>query len=642
MSPSQRSKNAVAPLTAFEDIFTVPRPPKKAPPSAKYSAKSKKIVVPGEQSSDSPADRNISPPPTSGIPNIKKKRHISLREKERIYDVNLVTRDMPLYEPLLDEDLRDYFSSANIRKHLQKVGLITSDGKVIPKKKFKKQQVHLDHLQWQEKNIKNQEEMELDRDIEYAIRRQMEEEKNRISNQHIDLPTNNSPTKSYPEFLTSYPVTMWKTVLLYAEKPPSLQLTEKELLNKLKGMSRQKLKEYGLDPEKILPKIDLLQAKLRRKSGLRSSAPVHDDISELELESGSPVLKLFGMARRHYETNDIDGTKLVLHELVKLIGESPTSVSSKTKSTEELDAIDEIRQKAAVPLEATELLLVGYIQKLGGDVDKVIKQLEIKKLASIPTIQKLESASIVGADSQATLSAPLTLRPKSARPSRESDFPIGSEFSDFGGSEAGHEVSEQIMAHTAVQDVVLGQIGQIDAVLENEEEADFAVAQENCPEKGLEESNVRETGETVEIAIENDGHEYDSGEEEESKAVACEQSISEGALLADDSYLNDLICSQADLENSKSEINETIDSTGRPSSEHLVCGLDGDFSDESGDKCEEAPYSNTELEDYSPVDDSIVTTMMSDIALNDRNSQNSSSSDHNHQHRSSNAKQLCS
>ncbi|KAJ3020465.1 UNVERIFIED_CONTAM: hypothetical protein HDU68_010161 [Siphonaria sp. JEL0065] len=567
MSRPQKSKKSVAPLTAFEDIFTTPKPqpPKdKAPPSLKFSAKSKKIVVPG-------SDHQNHQSQTPNLPGLleKQRDHNEVASREgglsdtvsfgyatfsslSAYLVILITSIDTLYEPLLDEDLRDYFSSANIRKHLQKVGLITAEGKVIPKKRFKKQQVHLDHLQWQEQNVKKQEEMDLDRDIEYAIRRQMEEEKNRISNTHIELPTNLSPSKSYPEFLSSYPVTMWKTVLLYSEsnanKPPSLALTEKELLQKLQSMSRQKLKDYGLDPEKILPKIELLKSKLRRKSGVRSRPPVHDDISELELEHGSPILKLFGMARRHYESNDINGTKLVLHELVKLMSDSPKSsmAALKTKSVEELDAIDEIKKKSAVPLEATELLLMGYIQKLGGDVDTIITQLQQKKLAetrpssSSRTIKQIEST--IGQTSLSTLSAPPTLRPKSARPTREADFPIGSEFSDFGGSEAGCEVSEQIMANTGAQDVVAKPA--IDPVQEHEEAAaEYSSQFLESPTKGSTLDITIATDATNEY--EADMQEFESGlEDTRGVQEVNTYTSSEAALLEDDSYLDDLIATQ--------------------------------------------------------------------------------------------------
>ncbi|KAJ3072816.1 hypothetical protein HDU98_002840 [Podochytrium sp. JEL0797] len=231
---------------------------------------------------------------------------------------------------------------------------------------------------------------------------------------------------------------MWKAALLYTDPPPSLELTETGLLNKLKNLSRQKLREYGLDPAKVIPKIELLKTKLRRKSGAKSKSPVHDDVSEIEMESGSPVLKLFGMARRHYEKNDMASTKMFLHELVKLVGASsrPASLS---QSVEDLDFFEDIKRKADVQLEPTELLLVGYIQKLGGDVDKVVKQLASKKTAesiAVPLASTLDNNS---------LTSPQKLRPTAARPSRVSEFPIGSEFSDF-GSEGGCEVTEQIMA----------------------------------------------------------------------------------------------------------------------------------------------------------------------------------------------------
>ncbi|ORY46438.1 hypothetical protein BCR33DRAFT_849157, partial [Rhizoclosmatium globosum] len=372
MKPSRRHKKAsVAPLTAFDDIFKVPTPPKKPRPSTTSTSKSNRTVDPSEP--DNEATITSKPPP---VPITKRPpRTLSLREKERIYDVNLVTKDMPFARLL---------SSASLRKHLQKVGLITADGKVVPKKHFKKQQLYLDELDWQEQNIKHQQERTLDREIEYAIRRQIEEEKQRISNQHIELPTNTSPA-CLPHLPANFPVTI---------TPHKTSLHESPKTRRIRPRPRQS------HPENRTP-----QSKTETKS-TSSTRPIppHDDVSEIELESGSPVLKLFGLARRHYEKNDI-GTR--------------NFDSEGSQSLNNVEVLEGVQQMAGVPLEATELLLVGYIKNL-------VAMWRRNKQQQIPIIDH----------------GP---RPSSARPTRDSEFPIGSEFSDF-GSEAGYEVTAQFMA----------------------------------------------------------------------------------------------------------------------------------------------------------------------------------------------------
>ncbi|KAJ3131286.1 hypothetical protein HK100_006538 [Physocladia obscura] len=210
-------------------------------------------------------------------------------------------------------------------------------------------------------------------------------------------------------------------------------------------MGPAKLKEFGLDPEKIGPKIELLKTKLKRKSMASANCQktrriiIHDDISDIEMESASPVIKLFELARRKYEQNEITETKIVLHELVKIIGMTSLSTSP-INSVDDLDTINEIKGKSQVELEKTELLLINYIKKLGGDIDEVLKQLSIRKIKvqkkSLPTSNSLKSEN--------SLELPTRRRPSAARPSRESDYPVGTEFSDF-GSDCGQEITQQIM-----------------------------------------------------------------------------------------------------------------------------------------------------------------------------------------------------
>ncbi len=45
--------------------------------------------------------------------------------RERVYDVNLITTNMNVYEPLMDEFLEQYFKTARMQKHLKKLGLVS-------------------------------------------------------------------------------------------------------------------------------------------------------------------------------------------------------------------------------------------------------------------------------------------------------------------------------------------------------------------------------------------------------------------------------------------------------------------------------------------------------------------------------------
>ncbi|KAI8830381.1 hypothetical protein BJ741DRAFT_619941 [Chytriomyces cf. hyalinus JEL632] len=477
------------PTSAFgsSSLFIHPKPPKKPPPSpgtAKSKTKQRPISASSSPSFTSASIKPLQSHPTQeggfksgtadaasdGLQQVPSKRRIpTLRERERVYDVNLVTREMPLYEPLLDEGLQDYFSSSNIRKHLVNVGLISGDNRVIPKRQFNRNQVHLDRVAHEERNCKTEEERELDRNIEHAIRHHIRGEKNKYS-KHNRLPMNVENAKKYPEYLSAYPVTMWKAAMLYAEKPPALELTEKQLFSQLTKMSAKRLREYGLDPNKVIPQLHHIKSKAKLKRVAPSvmvakKAEVHDDLSEMEMEAEkmSPALKLFEMAKKQYEKRDLNATMLLLHELVRVVGGMPPSVSP-GNSSEELDVTQEISSLSSVPLENSEIMLIGYIKRLGGNVDKVLKQIEANKrpASSAPTTSKIQTT--IGRLSAPTISA--KLRPSTARPSREAEYPIGSEFSDF-GSDCGYEVTSQIMA--VKEDLVSKASHTVEVVHENDQ-----------------------------------------------------------------------------------------------------------------------------------------------------------------------------
>ncbi|KAI8853783.1 hypothetical protein BC829DRAFT_382110 [Chytridium lagenaria] len=264
----------------------------------------------------------------------------SQRVRERTYDVNLITTHMPIYEPLLDEYLQDYFSSPNTRKHLLKLGLIDKNGRIIDPKAFKYNQIYLDKRQYEENVLKSQEERELDRDIEVAIRRQILEDTNPRSRKmkRMKKPGHETRTSTpYPEFLSQYPVTMWKTALLYSEKPRS---TVKALLHSEKPRSSVKA---------------------------RDSVVVHDDLSDPEINM-------------------------------------PSSASGSRRS-------------------------------LKGSRDQLV--MDQTQQQSV-TVNKPDAPSTEGDISSASLAPGKPRRPKSARPTRTSSFPVASDFSDF-GSDCGYE-----------------------------------------------------------------------------------------------------------------------------------------------------------------------------------------------------------
>ncbi|KAJ3207122.1 hypothetical protein HDU82_004049 [Entophlyctis luteolus] len=450
MRSGKSKKPPVSPNSAFDDIFKLPapNPPKGSrPTSSSYQTKTRVKPLEPYDNATQKIQRKSSEIESSNCGKaFLKNRELSLRERERIYDVNLVTKDMPLYEPLLDGRLQDYFSGKNIRSHLVNVGLITEDDRVIPKKQFKRNQILLDKAEVYDRNCKLEKEQELDRHIEVcvlplgnpqiyrvqqqAIRSQFRKANHRIENKLIDLPMNKPTTQKFPEVFHEYPVTMWKAVLTYIKPALATELTETELLKKLSKMRPSQMKEFGIDPAKMLPKLELLKSKLKRAKFQRkrtNRVVVHDDISDIELETATPIVKLFEMAKRKYQQNEIEDAKLLLQELVKLLNST---------STTPLSAAEAAKQ-STTQLPESELHLVEYIKHLGGDVEQVKKKLMERKANSSERLTLQESES---------LDKPFHKRPSTARPSRDADFPVGTAFSDF-GSDCGQEITQQIMAN---------------------------------------------------------------------------------------------------------------------------------------------------------------------------------------------------
>ncbi|KAI8607812.1 hypothetical protein BC830DRAFT_71897 [Chytriomyces sp. MP71] len=146
--------------------------------------------------------------------------------------------------------------------------------------------------------------------------------------------------KAFPEFLADYPINMWRTVLLYAQKPPSLTHV----------------------------------GNLPRRS--TKSAP-HDKKREPQGESAM-IPKIFKSAKEKFEAGDLEAVKMLLCDIINQLRSS----GSVRDIQEDLDhysisqAIQDAIDQAGITLMGCERLLIGYIHKLGGNVEKVIEHLK--------------------------------------------------------------------------------------------------------------------------------------------------------------------------------------------------------------------------------------------------------------------------
>ncbi|KAJ3156354.1 hypothetical protein HDU89_004136 [Geranomyces variabilis] len=448
----------------------------------------------------------------------------SVRGRERTYDVNLVTTHMPLYEPLLDEYLADYFNSPKIRQHLQKLGLVDAEGNIIDAKRFKYNQIRLDQAQYQANIMKRMEELDFDRDIEVAIRRQNELEKAPRSHKLRKAVESAPSTLPYPEFLANYPATMTRTALLYAEKPASLTKAEEMLVAKLRQQAPRKLKALGLTPELLSGKEQHARNEARRdrkllwKAGSSSrqasagsaraphgagkrpttAAPgsrrndqrelvVHDDLSGDEWEgleghevttgagaSRGPkqlheqdsVTNLFEIAKRQYQSGNIDDAETQVRRILQRVGRPGTAAATagnETNGTSKASAAGSTPPRTAPASAAT----------------------------TRPT-----SAAVAKLRSGRSTPRHRSLRPKSARPTRESHFPIASDFSDFdAGSEGGYESDgevnmseDQAIDNQGIVNVVVGS----EPIAESEEVIKAVIEQTQVETPSAQDGNQEE------------------------------------------------------------------------------------------------------------------------------------------------------
>ncbi|KAJ3176071.1 hypothetical protein HDU87_005588 [Geranomyces variabilis] len=418
----------------------------------------------------------------------------SVRGRERTYDVNLVTTHMPLYEPLLDEYLADYFNSPKIRQHLQKLGLVDAEGNIIDAKRFKYNQIRLDQAQYQANIMKRMEELDFDRDIEVAIRRQNELEKAPRSHKLRKAVQSAPSTLPYPEFLANYPATMTRTALLYAEKPASLTKAEEMLVAKLRQQAPRKLKALGLTPELLSGKEQHARNEARRdrkllwKAGSSSSRQASAGSARTAHGAGKRPTTAAPGSRRH------DQRELVVHDDLSgdewegLEGHEVTTgagASRQLKQLHEQDSVTNLfeiakRQYQSGNIDDAETQVRRILQRVGrpgtasaagaGDDSKGTSKASIADSTpprTAPTsaaTTRPTSAAVAKLRSGRSTPRHRSLRPKSARPTRESHFPIASDFSDFdAGSEGGYESDgevnfseDQAMDSQGIVNVVVG------------------------------------------------------------------------------------------------------------------------------------------------------------------------------------------
>ncbi|KAI8821340.1 uncharacterized protein EV422DRAFT_527795 [Fimicolochytrium jonesii] len=464
--------------------------------------------------------------------------HFSMRGRERIYDVNLVTTHMPTYEPLLDEYLSDYFNSPGIRKHLQKLGLVDREGNITDNKEFKNKQVRLDREEYRHRILKKMEELEFDRQIEVAIRKQIEEDKSPRSQKLRRTVQHSHNSLPYADFLSQYPPTMTHTALLYAEKPASLTKAEEMLVAKLKQQSPRRLKALGLSPEQLAQKEmhARMAAKYDRKNlwlggpagsrqppGRRLYVKQHSrkrsdhadrangEADEESSEIGDRERPASRQSKNSKVVHDdlsgdewegVDGHEVTSHGPVV-----PPSLADHQKDQDSITNLFETAKQEyrSGKLRDVKAHVKAIWQKVGGK-ERALTTGSGSNLSkgSSENLSDTESAKAfkegspqktavknLRASGRSTPSTPRhrSFRPKSARPTRESHFPIASDFSDFeGGSEGGYDSEEgEVFLSDDLDDVhALARVASAEPIVEENE----AVAREV-----IEQSQVQETPE---------------------------------------------------------------------------------------------------------------------------------------------------
>ncbi|KAI9359249.1 hypothetical protein DFJ73DRAFT_119411 [Zopfochytrium polystomum] len=207
--------------------------------------------------------------------------------------------------------------------------------------------------------------------------------------------------RPFPDFLSHYPVTMWKTALLYAEKPAPLMDAEQMLLSRLKAQSPSKLRALGLSPEEIYEKP--FRSRKRVVKSAAASRGQRDESAEkmgtaegfvVENEHSLPATSIdndLGAAILPSQFSNTSSSAILSSSMQAV--SPPSSVSVQKQDTEKLSSVsrpetaekgteiddpnmeETIRScltKAGLKkLSKSEKLLVEHIIRLGGDVDEV-------------------------------------------------------------------------------------------------------------------------------------------------------------------------------------------------------------------------------------------------------------------------------
>ncbi|KAJ3015598.1 hypothetical protein HKX48_004459 [Thoreauomyces humboldtii] len=441
----------------------------------------------------------------------------TLRGRERTYDVNLVTTNMPLYEPLLDEYLADYFNSPKIRSHLLKLGLVDGTGRIIDPKRFKYNQIRLDRSEYRSRILKHMDDLDFDREVEVSIRKQIEEDKSPRS-QKLRKTMQQAATSMlpYPEFLAQYPVTMTRTALLYAEKPASLAKAEELLLRKQRYETPRKLKALGLTQEQLAGK-HRTPDKVRGNSATRPTTAgrgsvtarpgtvkpnanrsrkgaqliVHDDLSGDEwegqmghtvttarqarkdqvkgrpkLHEGDSIADLFDTAKQKYQSGNIDDAEVQVRKILQRVGRPAPKQAEASAAPRGL-----FEDAASQPTTAANTRPTSAAFA------------KLKSGRSTPSTPRHRS-----------------FRPKSARPTRESHFPMTSDFSDFdAGSEGGFESDGEVfMLDDADSQKLAAGIVETSGPIEEEQEA--AIIKEVVEQTQLEPTAAERTQSLADLA----------------------------------------------------------------------------------------------------------------------------------------------
>ncbi|KAK6096241.1 hypothetical protein MT418_004093 [Batrachochytrium dendrobatidis] len=351
----------------------------------------------------------------------ERKRQLNLsRARERIYDVNLVSAQMPHYEPLLDANLQDYFNSPNTRNHLIRLGLIDEEGNIVSAKLFKYSQIQLDKKEYEDAFRTRQIEREIDRDIELAIHKHSMTQHlrtNRIGR------TDENPSP-FPNFFQHFPISMHTTALLYLESSHSKLKAEHIFLKRLQSQSLTKLGALGVTSAEVEARLKIVERNHKKESEkkaiqfrkglttpaqkkLDSSRTSHEAVKNHQIEHDHQLPDIFTLAKHEYEIGNTLMAETYLRQLLSIVKKK----SSLTSSLKQQDNHSRLANKSV------SISFDTIVDKSSNDE---INEDALKKHESTLSDPKCNDSS----------QHRQFVRPKSARPSRNSTFPSSTAFSD--------------------------------------------------------------------------------------------------------------------------------------------------------------------------------------------------------------------